>query len=476
MGNAPSSTPAENIGDAASSASTSDVTTSTPTSDGAGVTPAPTTTGGGGTADATTADATAADATNAHDTTPALGTQPHPDELDLVFIVDCTGSMGSYIHAAQTNIRRIMEKIVAFEKTNARFGLVAYRDHPPQDRTYVTRTFDFTSSRKTMQSNVDWMSAAGGGDGPEAVTAGLKAAIDMDWRKEATKVVILIADAPPHGLGERGDGFPNGDPDGHDPLDLARTMLRRGITCYPVGCEPALGHYSFARDFMCTLARITEGQAVTLSSAELLADVIIGGAQEEVALEKIMDEITNEVEEEQTAAQMRGEALDEAELCTRVTQKLASRGTRTRQMKHDSKMESPHADLMTGQATLGAWRKAAPATAEGPDLAGSLHCLDDDCGGEALDLCAASSFSSAPPSRRRSMSPKKKKKASRAGLFSSAPPPMSSAPPPMMKSAGGAAMKQGATSMGATSVTVEEDLISPEQVMRCMKKSAARRR
>ena len=214
----------------------------------------------------------------------------------------------------------------------------------------------------------------------------------------------------------------------------------------------------------------------TLTSAELLADVIIGGAQEEVALEKIMDEITNEVEEEQTAAQMRGEALDEAELCTRVTQKLASRGTRTRQMKHDSKMESPHADLMTGQATLGAWRKAAPATAEGPDLAGSLHCLDDDCGGEALDLCAASSFSSAPPSRRRSMSPKKKKKASRAGLFSSASPPMSSAPSPMMKSAGGAAMKQGATSMGATSVTVEEDLISPEQVMRCMKKSAARRR
>ena len=59
---------------------------------------------------------------------------------------------------------------------------------------------------------------------------------------------------------------------------------------------------------------------------------------------------------------MRGEALHEAELCARVTQKLASCGTRTRQIKHDSKMKSPHANLMTGQTTLGAWRKAVPPT------------------------------------------------------------------------------------------------------------------
>ena len=76
-----------------------------------------------------------------------------------------------------------MEKVVSFEKIDARFGLVAYRDHPPQDSTFITRTFDFTTSRKTMQTNVDWMSAQGGGDGPEAVAAGLKAAYDMDWRK-----------------------------------------------------------------------------------------------------------------------------------------------------------------------------------------------------------------------------------------------------------------------------------------------------
>jgi hypothetical protein len=28
----------------------------------------------------------------------------------------------------------------------------------------------------------------------------------MDWREYASKMVVLIADAPPHGIGEYGDG------------------------------------------------------------------------------------------------------------------------------------------------------------------------------------------------------------------------------------------------------------------------------
>lgn len=40
------------------------------------------------------------------------------------------------------------------------------------------------------------------GDGPEAVTAALKAAIELNWRPMASKMAVLIADAPPHGIGE----------------------------------------------------------------------------------------------------------------------------------------------------------------------------------------------------------------------------------------------------------------------------------
>jgi hypothetical protein len=48
--------------------------------------------------------------------------------------------------------------------------------------------------------------ASGGGDGPEAVTAALAEALKMDWREQASKMIVLIADAPPHGIGEYGDG------------------------------------------------------------------------------------------------------------------------------------------------------------------------------------------------------------------------------------------------------------------------------
>ena len=46
---------------------------------------------------------------------------------------------------------------------------------------------------------------------------------------------VLIADAPPHGLEPSGDGFPNGDPEGRDPLEILRDMAVHGITCYTVG-------------------------------------------------------------------------------------------------------------------------------------------------------------------------------------------------------------------------------------------------
>jgi hypothetical protein len=49
-----------------------------------------------------------------------------------------------------------------------------------------------------------------GGDGPEAIADALDAVLKLSWRPEAVKMCVLIADAPPHGLGTAGDGFPNG--------------------------------------------------------------------------------------------------------------------------------------------------------------------------------------------------------------------------------------------------------------------------
>jgi von Willebrand factor type A domain len=129
---------------------------------------------------------------------------------DLVFVQDCTGSQGSYISSATKNIQLICDNIYQSGKLQARedlrVGLVAYRDHPPQDHTYVTRNFGFSSDIDKVHRDLSSLYASGGGDGPEAVTAALAESLKMDWREQASKMIVLIADAPPHGVGEYGDG------------------------------------------------------------------------------------------------------------------------------------------------------------------------------------------------------------------------------------------------------------------------------
>jgi hypothetical protein len=129
---------------------------------------------------------------------------------DLVFIQDCTGSQGSYISSATRNIESICAHIFESGKLQSpedlRVGLVAFRDHPPQDHTYITKNFGFSSDISQVHKDLSTLYASGGGDGPEAVTAALAEALNMEWREYASKMIVLIADAPPHGIGEYGDG------------------------------------------------------------------------------------------------------------------------------------------------------------------------------------------------------------------------------------------------------------------------------
>lgn len=297
--------------------------------------------------------------------------------------------MGRYIAAAQANIRGIVESIVASEQADVRFALIEYRDHPPEDRTFITRTHAFTSSRREMQAYVDGMQAKGGGDGPEAVADAYHEAVFLPWRKEATKIALHIADAPPHGLEPHGDRHPPGW-DTHDPIEMANAMARSGITCYTIGCEPALGHYQRARDFMCAVADITGGQAVPLASADRLAAVILGGAREEIGLERLMQDVERDMEESRAevlsealaahaaAAAAAGESADSEEwrscapreasqeaVAARVHSKMSKRRVQSVQMMNAGAMSSENVHHFRNAATLGACRseldKCSPA-------------------------------------------------------------------------------------------------------------------
>lgn len=69
----------------------------------------------------------------------------------------------------------------------------------------------------------------------------------------------MISDAPPHGIGESGDGFPEGCPDGRDPLEIAREMVKAKILIYSVWCGQVSGS-SISPAFFKAIADITEGK------------------------------------------------------------------------------------------------------------------------------------------------------------------------------------------------------------------------
>jgi hypothetical protein len=112
------------------------------------------------------------------------------------------------------------------------------------------------------------------------VASGLHALLSLDWRKEATKFVIFIADAPPHGIEHTGDAYTNGGPDKIDPIVVVHELVKHEIIVYSVGCEVGLKSYVYARDYMKAVADMTGGRYISLEQANILPDIIIGGARE----------------------------------------------------------------------------------------------------------------------------------------------------------------------------------------------------
>ncbi|MFM8331605.1 MAG: VWA domain-containing protein [Candidatus Methylumidiphilus sp.] len=120
-------------------------------------------------------------------------------QIDVVFVLDTTGSMGGLIQAAKEKIWAIASSMAQAQPApEIRLGLVAYRD---RGDAYVTRVVDLSADLDTVYAALMDFKAEGGGDGPESVNEALHDALHkISWRQEASayKVVFLVGDAPPH--------------------------------------------------------------------------------------------------------------------------------------------------------------------------------------------------------------------------------------------------------------------------------------
>jgi|GEM_PF-2035509 len=119
--------------------------------------------------------------------------------MDVVFLIDTTGSMGDEIAVVKESIVDMITEIESGKPTpDVRFGLVLYRD---RGDVYVTKTFELTRDTDSVIRAVRDIGAGGGGDTPESVNEALHVAVsEMNWDTDidTDKTIFLIGDAEPH--------------------------------------------------------------------------------------------------------------------------------------------------------------------------------------------------------------------------------------------------------------------------------------
>jgi hypothetical protein len=152
-------------------------------------------------------------------------------KINMCFLMDCTGSMERWIQAAKDHVTTMVQDI-QHEYPAAEFetAFVGYRDYDDEEQFVVVGL----SNPSNMLERIADVHAGGGDDTAEDVAGGLQRVCAINWDPNADmRVVIHIADAPPHGRmfhsPRLSDRFPAGDPEGLDPINYLTQLMVQNI-------------------------------------------------------------------------------------------------------------------------------------------------------------------------------------------------------------------------------------------------------
>lgn len=209
---------------------------------------------------------------------------PASDKLDVLIMLDTTGSMGDEIRYLQKEIDDVMGRVKA-ETGNARVRLSVnfYRD---RGDAYTVRYHPFTEDIAKCKGWLEQEYADGGGDFPEAVDEALvNAVIDHAWDEDAVKVMFLVLDAPPHDESERQGTLSNI----RKALESAR---KQGIRIVPV---VASGIDDSTEYLMRSIAAVTGGVYAFLTDHSGIGNAHADPHVDDYTVEKLNDLMVNVV-------------------------------------------------------------------------------------------------------------------------------------------------------------------------------------
>lgn len=114
--------------------------------------------------------------------------------LDMIFVIDITGTMPQYMDAIKTNLTSIIDILSLTHKAPLRFGVVEFKDYPAE-----TVKLPLTDNYEAVKAYINGLIAGGGGHAPQSHYLGLQAAKD-EFRTKSNithdRVAVFFSDAP----------------------------------------------------------------------------------------------------------------------------------------------------------------------------------------------------------------------------------------------------------------------------------------
>ncbi|HEY9188331.1 MAG TPA: OmpA family protein [Ignavibacteria bacterium] len=141
--------------------------------------------------------------------------------VDIVIVIDKTGSMIDYIDKIKLNIQNFIQNIL-MKGIDYKIGIVTFSD-------IVDSVYQFTRNIDEIEKNLASIKAIGGNDKNENALEGLNAAYNYNFRPDAKKIILIFTDALFHYKGFCGDG--KTDLTLEEVIDL---MKKKNINVYTV--------------------------------------------------------------------------------------------------------------------------------------------------------------------------------------------------------------------------------------------------
>ena len=167
--------------------------------------------------------------------------------MEMVFVLDTTGSMGGLLSGAKQRIWGIVNGVMQTSSlSSVKVGLVAYRDRG--DR-YITQVLPLTEDLDKVYTTLMEYEAEGGGDEAENVRRALAQGVaNAGWSQPSAnhaQILFLVGDAPPHDYADE-----------QDPLTTADLAVKQGIIVNTIQC----GTSATTKEVWEAIARRGQGQ------------------------------------------------------------------------------------------------------------------------------------------------------------------------------------------------------------------------